>query len=92
MLFRSMIAFYFAENQRQGAQELALLTDIVNAGCFSADQKVVTDQAVEALKRCVCDKDYRTLLHRQERRLIDGKGAGRIASRIFQLQWETEKL
>lgn len=87
-----MIAFYFAENQRQGAQELALLTDIVNAGCFSADQKAVTDQAVEALKRCVCDKDYRTLLHRQERRLIDGKGAGRIASRIFQLQWETEKL
>lgn len=85
-----MIAFYFAENQRQGAQELALLTDIVNAGCFGVNQKAVTDYAAKALKRCVCDKDYRALLHRQERRLIDAKGAGRIVSRIFQLQWETE--
>lgn len=87
-----MIAFYFAENQRQGAEALALLTDIVNAGCFSADQKAVTDRAVEALKRCVRDKDYRAALYRQERQLIDAKGAERIAGRIFQLQWETEKL
>lgn len=83
-----MIAFYFAENQRQGAQELAELTEIVNAGCFCADKDTVTKQAIEALRRCVRDKEYRALLYRQERRLVDAKGAGRIASRIFQLQWE----
>lgn len=83
-----MIAFYFAENQRQGAEALAFLTDIVNAGCFCEDRDAVLDKAVDALKKCVCDKSYRELLHRQERRLIDGKGAGRIAGRIFQLQWE----
>ena len=83
-----MIAFYFAENQRQGAEELAELTDIVNAGCFCDDRDNVIGKAVEALKKCVDDKKYRMLLYEQERRLIDGKGAGRIASEIFRLQKE----
>lgn len=83
-----MIAFYFAENQRQGAEELAELTDIVNVGCFSDDRDRVIGKAVEALKKCVNDKEYRMLLHKQERRLIDGKGADRIASEIFRLQEE----
>ncbi len=81
-----MIAFYFAENQRQGAKALAELTDIVNAGCFGDDRESVISKAVEALKKCVDDKSYRGLLHRQERRLIDGKGAGRIANEIFRLR------
>lgn len=83
-----MIAFYFAENQRQGAQELALLTEIVNAGCFCTDRDATVERAVEALKRCICDREYRVLLNRQERRLVDGKGAERIAGRIFQLSRE----
>lgn len=78
-----MIAFYFAENQRQGAQELAELTDIVNAGCFCDDRDAVIGRTVEALKKCVRDKNYRMLLHEQERQLIDGKGAERIVSAIF---------
>ncbi len=81
-----MIAFYFAENQRQGAKALAELTDIVNAGCFGDDRESVISKAVEALKKCVDDKSYRGLLYRQERRLIDGKGAGRIANEIFRLR------
>lgn len=83
-----MIAFYFAENQRQGAEELAELTDIVNAGCFCDDRERVIGKAVETLKKCVNDKKYRMLLYEQERRLIDGKGAGRIASEIFRQQEE----
>ena len=83
-----MIAFYFAENQRQGAEELAELTDIVNAGCFCDDRDCVIGKTVEALKKCVNNKEYRMLLYKQERRLIDGKGAGRIASEIFRLQKE----
>lgn len=86
-----MIAFYFAENQRQGAEALAKLTDIVNAGCFCDDRDSVIDKAVEALKKCVHDKKYRMLLYKQERQLIDGKGAGRIASEIFRLQEEWER-
>ena len=81
-----MIAFYFAENQRQGAEELAELTDIVNAGCFRDNRDSVIDRALEALKKCIKDKNYRALLHRQERQLIDGKGAGRIVDEIFRLK------
>lgn len=78
-----MIAFYFAENQRQGAEALAELTDIVNAGCFCGDRDAVIDRAAGALKKCICDKRYRELLYTQERRLIDGKGAARIAQAIL---------
>lgn len=83
-----MIVFYFAENQRQGAQELEECTDIVNAGCFCDDREAVVERAVCALKKCVCDKAYRELLHEQERKLIDGKGAGRIAEELLKLQMQ----
>jgi len=83
-----MIAFYFAENQRQGAQELAQLTDIVNAGCFCDDREAVIERVVDTLKKCVRDKNYRALLHEQERQLIDGKGAERIVNAIFRMHGE----
>ena len=84
-----MIVFYFAENQRQGAEALEKLTDIVNAGCFSRNPELVADNIREALKRCITDKSYRKLLHRQERELIDGKGARRIAEQLMGLAAET---
>ena len=80
-----MIVFYFAENQRQGAEALEQMTDIVNAGCFASDADAVTAKAVAAMKKCVSQKDYRSLLHEQERQLIDGKGALRIARHLLAL-------
>lgn len=77
-----MIVFYFAENQRQGAEAIEMLTDIVNAGCFAEQSALVVDRVKETLKRCICDKSYRALLSRQEKRLIDGKGARRIAEQL----------
>ena len=32
-----MVVFYFAENQRQGAEALAACTEITNAGCFAEE-------------------------------------------------------
>ncbi|MDE7417271.1 MAG: hypothetical protein K2N44_13395 [Lachnospiraceae bacterium] len=84
-----MIVFYFAENQRQGAEALEKLTDIVNAGCFAKNPEVVADNVRETLKHCIRDKSYRELLHRQERELIDGKGARRIAEQLMRLAAET---
>ncbi len=80
-----MIVFYFAENQRQGAEALERLTDIVNAGCFAKDEAEVTARMTAALRRCIADRTYRALLHRQEKELIDAKGAGRIAERLSKL-------
>ena len=80
-----MIVFYFAENQRQGAEAFERLTDIVNAGCFADEPRTVTDKIKQALKRCICDKSYRECLNRQERGLVDGKGAHRIAEQLIRL-------
>lgn len=81
-----MIVFYFAENQRQGAEALAQMTDIINAGCFASDAGAVTARAVEAVKKCVSQKNYRSLLSEQEKQLVDGKGAQRIAKRLLTLE------
>lgn len=77
-----MIVFYFAENQRQGAEALEKRTAIVNAGCFAGDGGAVAYRIKEALKRCIQDKSYRELLHRQETELIDGRGAQRVAKQL----------
>ena len=83
-----MIVFYFAENQRQGAEALQKLTDIVNAGCFAENGEAVADRILESVKRCINDKAYRELLSRQEKGLIDGKGAHRIAKQLLMLAAE----
>ncbi len=80
-----MIVFYFAENQRQGAEELERLTDIVNAGNIAKEPEQVTEGMRKALRRCIQDKKYRECLHRQEKNLIDAKGARRIAEQIREL-------
>lgn len=80
-----MIVFYFAENQRQGAEALEKRTDIVNAGCFAGNGAAVADRIRTTLKRCIGDKEYRERLHRQEKGLIDGKGAHRIAEQLLEL-------
>lgn len=81
-----MICFYFAENQRQGAQALAGLTDIVNAGAFAEDKEQVVSNILQALNHCIYDRIYRERLSVQERTLVDGKGAVRLAEEIIKLQ------
>jgi spore coat polysaccharide biosynthesis predicted glycosyltransferase SpsG len=78
-----MICFYFAENQRQGAEEIENLTDIVNAGCFATDAKGVSDKIYNALLRCIDDYKYRKTIHEQEKKLVDGNGALRIVEGLI---------
>lgn len=80
-----MICFYFAQNQRQGAQALERLTDIKNAGCFTENKSLVTRSIINELIRCIEDKGYRDRLYVQERKLIDGKGARRLAEAVLEL-------
>lgn len=77
-----MIVFYYAENQRQGAEALAAGTEIVNAGCFAKEGSAVADRIGEAVRRCIDDSAYRERLCQQERALVDGSGAHRIAEQI----------
>jgi spore coat polysaccharide biosynthesis predicted glycosyltransferase SpsG len=78
-----MICFYFAENQRQGAEEVENLTDILNAGCFATDAKGVSDKIYNTLLRCIDDYKYRKTIHEQEKKLVDGNGALRIVEGLI---------
>lgn len=78
-----MICFYFAENQRQGADEIVHLTDIVNAGCFARDPKGTVNNIYIALLRSIGDLEYRRAIHFQEKRLVDGNGALRIVEKLM---------
>jgi spore coat polysaccharide biosynthesis predicted glycosyltransferase SpsG len=78
-----MICFYFAENQRQGAEEIENLTDIVNAGCFATDANGVSNKTYNTLLRCIDDYEYRKTIHEQEKNLVDGNGALRIVEGLI---------
>ena len=78
-----MLVFYFAENQRQGAEEIEKKTSVINCGDFSKEPKAVTDKAVNAILRCVEEKKYRELLNKEEKTLVDGKGASRIGAALL---------
>ncbi len=79
-----MLVFYFAENQRQGAEEIERKTSVMNCGDFSKEPQNAVGRAVEALKRCVTKMHYREQLQQQEKVLVDGQGAVRIAKAIIE--------
>lgn len=80
-----LIAFYFAENQRQGAEMLSQITPVMNCGNFVDDVEQTVGNAVKALLKCVKDKEYRETLYHEERTLVDGQGAARIAQALMDL-------
>lgn len=77
-----MICFYFAENQRQGAEALAERTDIINAGNYAENPVQTVENAGKALQKCIRELPYRKQLFCQEKGLVDGKGAMRIAQAV----------
>ena len=80
-----LIAFYFAENQRQGAEMLSEITHVINCGNIADDAEQTVGNAVNALLKCVKDKEYRETLYHEERSLVDGQGAARIAQALIDL-------
>ncbi len=78
-----MVVFYFAENQRQGAEQIEQKTCVINCGDFSKKSEMTVNKAVETLQRCVLDKSYREQLCQDEKKLVDGKGAARIAKTLL---------
>ena len=61
-----LIAFYFAENQRQGADMLSEITHVINCGNYADDAEQTVGNAVNALLKCVKDKEYLSLIHISE--------------------------
>ena len=83
-----MICFYFVENQRQIAEYFDKNTDVINCGDYAQYPRLVCDNLADAVVRCVYGRDTRKELSEQERKLVDGLGADRIADRLIE---KTEK-
>lgn len=77
-----MICFFFAENQRLGAEEIERVSGVPNCGDFSAAPQMVVEKAVKALCRYAEDRNSRLEAYRKGKSLIDGQGAARIAAAI----------
>lgn len=80
-----MICFYFADNQQPGARCLAEQSSIINAGNIIDFREMTLRNIKSALLHCVEDKKYRELIGSQERELVDGYGAERIAEELMKL-------
>ncbi len=74
-----MICFYFADNQRRGAEWLERELGIVNSGNYLLEKEETVRRATAALERCIREFEYREQLARREWKLVDGQGACRIA-------------
>lgn len=80
-----MICFYFADNQQPGARCLAEQTNITNAGNIIDFREMTLRNLKNALIHCVEDKGYRERIAYQEKQLVDGYGAERIADELLRL-------
>ena len=72
--------------KRKAQRELEKKTCVINCGDFSKAPENVVERAVATLTRCTQEKGYRELLNQEEKKLVDGKGACRIANAIIHLQ------
>jgi len=81
------ISFYFAENQRRGAEELDRLGAIPCAGDYSADPDGTVEEIIRHLEIYIKDYKLRRNASERMRQIVDGRGAERLA-REFSIMLE----
>lgn len=93
------LVYYFADNQRMGAEAFAEKTGSLNLGDLRSSKETAAQNACRRIKE-LQDRTGRETLSRSMRGLTDGKGAGRIADECGKLseakgtgkrKWEPER-
>ena len=79
------VSFYFAENQRQGAEELDRIGAVVCAGDCTKEQEQVIRRIVEQLVLYKKDLRLRRSVSARMRDIVDGRGAGRLAEEFLEI-------
>lgn len=79
-----MICFYFVENQRRIAEYFDKNTDVINCGDYAQYPQLVCENLADSVVRCVYGRETRKELYEQERKIVDGLGAGRIADKLIE--------
>ena len=78
------ICFYFAENQKRGAESFGEKLAI-NCGNFAQEQDDVTEKIVNALKQYATSYEERSAACDLLTQTLDGDGASRIAEQLIRL-------
>lgn len=81
-----LIAFHFAENQRLIDETLPVLLPVKSAGDFAKNPEYTAKCAAEILTEYINDKKLREQLYENERKMVDGRGAKRIAAALTGLK------
>lgn len=80
-----LISFFFVENQRMIAEMLPIVTSVKNVGDFSRNPARRARELVEIVREYVYNEEYRKKLYQEEKELVDGQGAKRIAENMIEL-------
>lgn len=80
-----LICFYFVDNQRMAAEIIPISTSIKCAGDFSKNPARRARELVEIVKEYAKDGAFRKMLYYEEKELVDGQGAKRVATNMVEL-------
>lgn len=78
-----MICFSYAKNQEQLAEYIGKNNIAPYAGKWHENAALTFSEIIAAYNRMYMDKSLRDLCSKEERKLIDGKGAFRIAEKLL---------
>lgn len=77
------ICFYFVDNQEKIAMYFEKTTGIPNAGDFLLHPEMVINTIVSKVENIALDYNQRSKISTEMRKLVDGKGADRIAAELI---------
>lgn len=86
-----LICFHFVENQSLVDEMLPLVLPIKSFGDYTSSPIYTSKEAAKLVQEYVYDYEYRKRLYTEERALVDGQGARRVAEGLIELGQEFYK-
>lgn len=86
-----LLIFHFADNQRMIDEILPVVLPVKSAGDYRKAPIPVSRRAAQLLQEYINDKKLRERLYEEERNLVDGLGARRVANELIDLCKECSK-
>ncbi len=83
-----LICFHYVENQRMIDEMLPNILPVKSAGDYTKAPVYVSRRAAGILQEYIENKELREQLYEEERKLVDGQGARRVANAMIDLSKE----
>lgn len=83
-----LICFHYVENQRMIDEMLPCILPVKSAGDYTKAPAYVSRKAAGILEEYIRDRKFREQLFEEEKKLVDGQGARRVAKAMVRLSKE----